>query len=470
MSQPTWDADAVVDSERPTQVRHVVVSVTTLMAVLLYLDRVCVANAAESIRNDLGLTQSDMALFLGAFFWSYALGQVPFGWLSDRLGARGMLTFYILAWSFFTGALGMVDSLTLLILMRLGCGLGQAGAYPTSAALLSHWVPLTSRGLASSIVALGGRIGGFAAPLLTGFLLQRLSHVADQTWRPVMYLYGLAGLFVAALFWFSFRNRPDAHPWTNDAECELIAAGRPSGAARPSSERFPFVPLITNASMNLLCIAQIMTNIGWAFLIMWLPRYLDEVHHVPTMGQGVMTSIPMLAGIVGMLLGGRWTDQLTLLAGVKWGRRLPLVVTRFTAALGYALCFGLTFLMTGGTEPAWLPWAYVAALSLVAFSTDMGNAAIWAFSQDVGGRYVGAILGWGNMWGNLGAAVAPIIYDAVLGETPSLADWNRMFLVCLSAFVIAGLSALALDATQPIESQPQETWPQEGTEDAKGDE
>ena len=96
------------------------------------------------------------------------------------------------------------------------------------------------------------------------------------------------------------------------------------------------------------------------------------------------------------------------------------------------------------------PWAITICLAVVAFSTDFGNPAGWAFKQDVGGRYVGCVLGWGNMWGNLGASISEPIYGWVLGETPGLQDWNQIFLVCLSAFVISGICALGIDATIPI--------------------
>jgi nitrate/nitrite transporter NarK len=83
-------------------------------------------------------------------------------------------------------------------------------------------------------------------------------------------------------------------------------------------------------------------------------------------------------------------------------------------------------------------------------SVDMGNPAVWAYAQDVGGKYTGSILGWANMWGNLGAAAAPLIYNAVLGEKPQLLQWNMMFGVCLLAFVLSGLCGFVLDATKSL--------------------
>src|SRR3954468_4340841 len=125
---------------RPTNIRFVTAGVLTVMACLLYLDRYAVGIAAERMRVDLAMTQAQISWFLSAFFLGYALGQVPAGWLSDRFGPRLMLTFYILLWSFFTGWMGLAVSLAMLLALRLGSGLAQAGAYPTGASVISKWV------------------------------------------------------------------------------------------------------------------------------------------------------------------------------------------------------------------------------------------------------------------------------------------------------------------------------------------
>lgn len=612
------------DEARPTRIRHVIVLTATLMAALLYLDRFCVGFAVDYIREDLNLTQRQISWFISAFFWSYALAQVPSGWLSDRYGARIMLAVYILTWSFFTAMIGAVESLSMLLLARLATGLGQAGAYPTSASVVSKWVPFAARGTASSVIAFGGRVGGAVAPLLTAFLIvtfvpvsssslltpeslrnpaelcdvlvprepeqgeeppepnpaaervagllpadvqkikdrvaadwrplddrkvalykqaeelqdglqfgeaadkfaeadaisldvstadrealtdalnaiierddfyqpgafdalkldrtalgyikrvnngERLSQNEQQRfnrllleavfqeslgkvytagWRPVMYVYGSAGLLVAALVWFFFRSRPEAHPWSNVAECALIERGRPADAPGPHGKpgRAPLGPLVKSGSMWCVCLMAVGTNVGWLFIYAWLPRYLLEVHDVPILKRGLMSSIPPAVGFLGMLAGGRFTDLMALRFGLKWGRRFPMMITRFTAALGYVLVILFASAPSGSVLSS--PWAFIAGFSLVAFSTDMGTGAIWAFKQDVGGRYVGSVLGWGNMWGNLGAACSPMIYDYFLGEHPTLANWNNMFWVCIGAFVLSGVFALGVDASKPI--------------------
>ena len=87
--------------QRSTKVRYAVLGATTLAAVVLYLDRICIAEIAklDDFKNGLSLTETQTGAILSAFFFSYALAQVPAGWLSDRFGARTTLPLYICIWS-----------------------------------------------------------------------------------------------------------------------------------------------------------------------------------------------------------------------------------------------------------------------------------------------------------------------------------------------------------------------------------
>jgi nitrate/nitrite transporter NarK len=188
--------------------------------------------------------------------------------------------------------------------------------------------------------------------------------------------------------------------------------------------------------MWLMSLNQFSGNIGWLFLIAWLPRYLDEVHKVPVLERGVMAGVPLFVGMAGMLAGGWLTDRLTRAVGLRWGRCLPILLSRAVAVCAFASCLLFS-----------TPWPVVLALALVAVATDLGVPAIWAYNQDVGGRYVGAVLGWNNMWGNFGAAIAPWVLKQVFVHV----SWDAMFLFCAATFLVSGLMALGVDARVPIE-------------------
>ena len=150
-----------------------------------------------------------------------------------------------------------------------------------------------------------------------------------------------------------------------------------------------------------------------------------------------MASVPLFVGWFGMLGGGWLTDVLTRRLGLRWGRGLPMSLTRFVAMAAF-----LVVLLPMS------PWAATICFAVVAFATDLGVPSVWAYMQDVGGRHVGSILGWGNMWGNLGAAVSPLIVGWMVAQHN---NWDAAFMTCAAAYLISGLSALGVDATKPIE-------------------
>ena len=156
---------------QPTRIRYIVLALTVCVAILLYLDRYCLGYVTPYVREGLKLTDGETGFMLGAFFLTYAFGQLPGGWLADRYGTRWMLSIYLAIWSVLTGLIGFADGYFLLLLLRFGCGLFEAGAYPACAGLIRRWIPYQQRGLASGIVSLGGRIGGAITPAITGYFI-----------------------------------------------------------------------------------------------------------------------------------------------------------------------------------------------------------------------------------------------------------------------------------------------------------
>lgn len=425
---------------RATTVRYRIVAISIAMAFMLYLDRVCLGEIikTESFLSDFsGSTKEEIGEVLGAFFFTYALFQVPAGWASDRFGGRITLSFFIVAWSMLTLFTGWVSSLAGLLVMRLAFGVAQAGAYPTASGVIRQWFDFRGRAMASSFVSLGGRLGGTLAPLISTALIVSLG----ISWRTVLTVYGLVGLVVAVGYFFVIRDRPSDHPRVNAAEREFI--GIPPDSKRTDIK--DVAPLIWSCckspSLWLNSFAQFCINVGWAFLITWLPTYLVEEKNVdPLTGAKMVTGVLAIA-IVGQLIGGVLCDRSVRRFGLRWGRILPLCCTNLVAGTAYFTCLGLDSV-----------WPIVICCGIVSLMTDVGNPCIWAFMQDVGGRNTSAVFGWANMWGNFGAASSAIVLPRLqtLGEQTGQGD-TLVFLVLGGAYFAAALAVLGMNATKPIQ-------------------
>ena len=300
----------------PTHVRHRILATATLVAFLMYLDRICLAQiiSSDSFQKNIHLDQNQIDWIKGAFFWAYALFQVPAGWLSDRFGARMLITIYIAAWSLFTAATSFSTGFVTLFIARLLCGLAEAGYYPASSSLMMRWAHVGSRGLASSFISWGGRIGGALAPWLTAFVI-----MTSGDWRYAGWIYGFGGLAVAVCYWIVFREHPRQHPSCNDAEIALLAEGRGDFLpAKDPARSFPWAAACSSMNLWLVNAVQFFTNIGWAFLILSLPDYLKKVMKLDDATAGWVTTAALFIGISALPFGGMATDSISR----RWGKRL----------------------------------------------------------------------------------------------------------------------------------------------------
>lgn len=420
-----------------SRVRYKIVGATTLIAVIMYLDRVCIAEIAKltEFKEALALSDKQAGAILSAFFFSYALAQVPAGFLSDRLGARTVLPIYVVVWSICTALTGLATGFAMLIAVRLLFGIAQAGCYPTASSLVKRWIPREKRGTASSIVSFGGRLGGAIAPVLTAWLL-----ASFLGWRSVLALYGLFGLVVAAYFWWVYRDSAAVHPQCDNEERLLIAEGGNPNESHQLASFPPLVPLLRSGSMWLMCILQYGINIGWVFLVTWLPKYLQTIKQVDPKVGGLMSTIVLTAGIVGMLLGGPVADYAARRLGRRWGRSLVPFICYSLAIIAYLSCLRI--------ESA---WGFIAAACVVAFATDMSVPSLWAFMQDVGGKNTAAVFGWGNMWGNLGAATTPLVVPFILDAFDTNNDWQEVFWFFALGYLAAAIAALGINVHRTIE-------------------
>ena len=425
----------MTDFPRPTNIRSRIIGITMVVAFIMYLDRICMAEIVKSasFAKDIALGEKETGRILSAFFFAYALFQVPAGWASDRFGARPTLTIYIVLWSLFTIMTGLATGFAMLLTARLLCGMAEAGAYPTAMAMVRKWIPLTGRARASGMVALGGRLGGTLAPFLTIWMIIHMGG-----WRTSLFIDGGAGLLIAFLFWKVVRSNPQTHTGVNSAELALI--GRPE-IEKPLTGRELGNALRTfTKSTSLWCNAsyQVLVNIGWGFLVTWLPTYLVKERHVGEIEGGRMVTCVLAFGMLGQLAGGYYCDWATRHFGLRTGRVLPVASAMLVGAAAYA-CSPFT-----GSA-----WAFVACCATVSFCTDLANPAMWAFVGDVGGRATAAAGGWGNMWGNLGASAGALLFPGLRAQGGGDGKYF-VFFTLAGALLLAGLVVLPMNATKKL--------------------
>jgi ACS family glucarate transporter-like MFS transporter len=456
-----------VSAATPTRVRYGVLGFACSLSMLTYLDRVCFGSAISHIVSDLNLqSEADLKWAITAFAFAYAAFEIPSGWLGDVYGPRNVLIRIVLWWSVFTALTGFVGlaigSLTVglgaLVAIRFLFGVGEAGAYPNITRALHNWLPFRERGLGQGAVWMAGRFMGGLTPLVWLVLVE----ILELSWRHTFWLFGGLGVVWCISFALWFRNRPEQNPSVNAEELALIRGGRLDLEA--GHAQVPWLRLLTNVNLWLLCLMYFCAAYGWYFNITYLPTFLEQQHGVDK--KSIIGALykggPLWLGALACLGGGVLSDWFIRRTGnLKWGRRM-------FGVLGHSLC-GVCYLGCLITHDA---FTFFLAISLAAFFNDLIMGPAWAVCQDIGKRYAAIVAGAMNTIGNLGGAAAGWVTGTILETT--LADqaahlgisvqamtpaqkaaglmpgYQISFLMFAGVYFLAVLFWFRIDATKPV--------------------
>ena len=291
-------------SSRPrgaTHVRHVVLWLTVAAYMITYMDRVVISAAIPTIQKEYGFSLVTMGYIISSFRWGYALFQIPGGWFGDKIGPRRALTLIVGWWSLFTSATAFAWSAASMIVIRFLFGMGEAGAFPIATRSLSRWILPAERGFAQGITHAGSRLGAAMTPSLVVLL------IANYGWRTAFVSFGMLGLIWSAVWYWYYRDTPAEHSSVGDEELHLITGSL--GEARPKVR--PSVPWsrilasreVWNVSLMYFCYGYCL-----AVYLDWFPTYLNDHRGFNLLQMGFYSSLPLLAGVGGDLLGGWISD------------------------------------------------------------------------------------------------------------------------------------------------------------------
>ncbi|MCI0336354.1 MAG: MFS transporter [Acidobacteria bacterium] len=420
--------------DQPTRARYWVIFFAITLAVITYIDRVCISQAAPFISRDLGLTKDQMGWAFFAFGLAYALFEIPGGWMGDRYGARKVLMRVVLMWSFFTAATGWVWNLTSLLVTRFLFGAGEAGCFPNLTRAFTTWLPKSERVRAQGIMWLSARWGGAFTPLLVALILNHLS------WRRAFEIFGWIGVIWAIFFFRWYRDNPREHPSLNQAEKAILP---PAETVIASHGPVPWRRFLQSKTVWLLWAQYICLAYGWYFYITWLPTYLQEARGVSMTKGALLAILPLFFGGLGSIFCGYLSTYLEHRTGnVR-------AVRRWLSGIGFFGASSCLVLSVNIADPLWA----MVAMGLASFSNDLVMPPSWSACMDVGGKYAGTLSGSMNMMGNLGGAFGPLAVGYILLATNQ--NWAITFYISAAIYFLGAFCWIFIDPVTPLD-EPQE--------------
>jgi ACS family glucarate transporter-like MFS transporter len=431
-------------------IRYLVVAMLFAVSAFSYGDRVVLSIAGVAFKQDLHLSLRQLGWLLSGFSWTYALAQLPAGWLLDRFGTKRVYGFAILAWSALAALAGFAGYLTgalafaVIFFLRLLSGAAQSPVFPGNGRIVAAWFPSTERGMASAIF----NSSQYFAIVLFGPLMGWVAHT--RGWRACFWLLGLIGIGLAFAWWKTIHD-VKTHPHISSPEIDTIEQGGGlctiGSASRETGQPITWSAvgmLVRNRMLFGIYIGQFCINTLTWFFLTWFPIYLVQARHMSIAKAGLAAAAPAFCGVFGGILGGFVSDKL-LRAGrsLTFARKAP-IIAGMTLAMSLMLC-----------NFAHTQWAVLVLMSIAFFGKGFG-ALGWTVISDTSPRgMVGLNGGVFNLFGNIAGITTPIVIPILVQRTGSynlalvFVALSALMAIVSYAFIAGPIRRLTVEELRP---------------------
>jgi len=424
--------------EKVLRYRWAIFWIMAIAYVFVYFHRLCPAVVALDLQRDLVASGAFMGLLASAYFYPYALMQFPAGLLSDSLGPRKTVTFFLALAGVGSIIFGLTPGMDLAIASRAVVGLGVSMVFIPAMKILSQWFRVREFASMTAILNTMGGVGALTAatPLavMTGWV----------GWRVSFELIGLGTLLIAGLVWIIVRNRPQDKGWPSLAEIDNVGTGPLAspqaiplwqGAKKVVTEKY-FWPV----ALWFFCLVGVFFSFGG----LWAGPYLMHVYGLSRAEAGSVLN--MIA--VGLIVG---SPMISLLSDKVMHSR-KRVLNLFSVML-------VLIMLLLNMYPEGLP---MSALYVGMFLFSVSASAIVVigftttkelFPVEIAGTSVGTV----NLFPFLGGAILQPVLGWVLESYPkapaggySLEGYKAVFVILLVTSFVALLSSLLMKETFPV--------------------
>lgn len=328
-----------------TKYSNFILFMLTGVYVFNFIDRQILVILQESIKKDLGLSDTQLGLMSGfTFALFYVSFGIPIARLADKGNRKKIITISLIIWSGMTALSGRAQNFFQLLLARIGVGIGEAGGSPPAHSIISDLYPPGKRATAMAIYSTGISIGILLGFLIGGWIDRYFG------WRTAFFVVGFPGIIYALILYFTVKE-----PLRGLSENKI-------GTDVNNSIKEVILTLWRSKSFRYLALGTGMAAYSAYAKTSWIPPFLARVHGMKSdeIGYWLSLSIGIGSGL-GYFLGGYVTDKMGK-KDKRWYLWLP------AAALLIAIPFSLTVYFVPNTKvalmfiaiPAFLVSVYLA--------------------------------------------------------------------------------------------------------------
>ena len=409
--------------------RWLIFWILALGYVMVYFHRLCPAVVAEDMRRDLSAGGGLLGLLGSAYFYPYALMQLPAGLLSDSWGPRKTISLFFCVAFAGSVVLGMAPNVYAAIVGRTIVGLGVAMLFVPTLKVLAEWFRVKEFAMMTGILMAMGGIGSYSAAMPLAYISTWIG------WRRSFVLVGVFTLILGALVWAFVRDRPAEKGWPSIAE-----------SAGPAPESIPLmhgVKMVLSQSRfwPLSSWFFFTCAIFFSFIGLWGGPFLMQIYGLSKAKAGHILSMAALGMIVGSPL-------LSYLSNNLFKARKPVLIT---TSVVMCIITGLLYFFIQGIPIVLL---YLTCLAIGLFSGAAVTIGFTTNKELFPVSIAGTATGLVNFFPFLGGAVFQVVLGTVLdsqGFTTSggftLTGFKYSFLVLFICGMVALISSIFLKET-----------------------
>lgn len=387
-----------------------------------YIDRQIFGLLKPELEKIFAWTETDYSRIVMAFTACYAIGQLVYGKIIDRIGTKLSYTISVTVWSISALLHALVRTTLGFGIVRAMLGLGESGNYPAGVKTTAEWFPKKERALAIGILDSGSNIGACVGPILVPWLL------AIYGWQAAFLITGSLG-FIWLIVWRIFYFTPSKQKRLSKEEYEYIHSDDEGDVESTGSVSWG--KLLTLKQTWAFIAGKFFTDPIWFFFLFWLPSYFNTYFKLDLKTPSWPLVIVYAGTMIGSI-GGGYLSSWLIKKGytVNKARKIALLVS--------AICV-IPIIATRYTTDM---WTVVALISLSVAANQAWSANIFAIVPDMfPKKAVSTVVGLGGMAGAIGSVLFPMfigwILDLYKNAGNIVAGYNIIFIVCGVSFMIA---------------------------------
>jgi len=338
-----------------------------------------------------------------ALIWSYAVMQIPFGYMSERwLGAKTTILFGTLLMVVGSVLFGIfLPSIELSIILRVLIGAGAAAILVPANSMFARWFSSSRRGIQTAILFAGAQVGMISASLLMPVLLGGSTRLLGlSSVQSAFLLVGLPVILALPIVFRFTHNKPE--------DIGLPPIAEESSEMRSGVNGEESTGYVLRHSLSPYIITLVYVGfIGGSSISVWLTLYFVKLYNMDNvMAAFLFTMIAIVPPLLGQPLAG--------LLGDRIGHRKVVVYSLLGSVLTIALVTSLIALYRT------IPLQYAIGLLVLFFVLTSGLVNAWPLTTDLfTPKVAGTVSGIMNTGGNLAVAIVAVVTGYFIASDPS---------------------------------------------------